>query len=339
MKKHLKDVYRKCNQEDKTLHKYVLTQNERNYPIPDTQLKEFFNSLKQTDICFYPNTSRLKDKICRYYDIKVENLLLTPGSTFAIKTIFETFDVKGNNIVSSDYCFPMYNVFSELYQVELRKAKYRSTKLNINDLLYLIDNKTKFIILANPNSPLGDLYTEDQIITLLETGKPVIIDEAYIEFTGQDSCIHLIKKYPNLIVTKTFSKAYGAAGCRVGFLVASKENLEYLSKFRAMYEINGVGAKYTEFILDNINDYNSYIKKTYTDKKIAIKQLKKLKHTIIDTDASWFFVKRWDKVDNLKKFNDLGMSFRTVVLPDGIEYIKFNYDLKLHYDQPDPFKS
>ena len=64
MKKHLKDVYRKCNQEDKTLHKYVLTQNERNYPIPDTQLKEFFNSLKQTDICFYPNTSRLKDKIC-----------------------------------------------------------------------------------------------------------------------------------------------------------------------------------------------------------------------------------------------------------------------------------
>ena len=338
MKKHLKNIYRKCNQEDKTLYKYVLTQNERNHPIPKKQLREFFDSLKQKDICFYPNTSNLKKKICDYYDIEVENLLLTPGSTFAIKTIFETFDVKGNNIVSSDYCFPMYNVFSELYQVELRKAKYKSMRLEVSDILYLIDNKTKFIILANPNSPLGDLYTEEQIISLLETGIHVIIDEAYIEFTGQDSCIHLIKKYPNLIVTKTFSKAYGAAGCRVGFLVSSKENLEYLSKFRAMYEINGVGAKYTEFILDNIHDYNSYIQKTFENKTLAIAKLKKLGHSIIDTDCSWFFLKRWGKKDNLKTFNDLGISFRTLVLPDNIEYVKFNYDLKLNNEDFKSFK-
>lgn len=338
MKKHLKSVYRKCNQEDKTKYKYVLTQNERNYPLPKDLLEEFFNSLKQTDICFYPNTTSLKNKICNYYDIDTQNLLLTPGSTFAIKTIFETFDIKNKNIITSDYCFPMYQVFCDLYQTELRKAKYVNMKLDISNILSLIDKNTKFIILANPNSPLGDLYSEKDIVVLLETGIHVIIDEAYIEFTGQDSCIHLIKKYSNLTVTKTFSKAYGAAGCRVGFLVSAKQNLEYLSKFRAMYEINGVGAKYTEFILDNIQDYNSYINKTFVDKQLAIKQLKKLGYTIIDTDASWFFVKRWDKKDNLKVFNNLGMSFRTLILPDGEEYIKFNYDLKLHNDQNNPFK-
>jgi histidinol-phosphate aminotransferase len=338
MKKHLKGVYRKNNQEDKTKFKYVLTQNERNYPIAHDLLDKFFDSLTQTDLTFYPNTEILKSKICDYHNIEKENLLLTPGSTFSIKTIFETFDVKGNNVITSDYNFPMYQVYSELYEVELRKAKYRSMKLDIQDLLYLIDGNTKFIILANPNSPLGDLYTEEEIKILLNTGIPVVIDEAYIEFTGQDSCMHLIQSYPNLIVTKTFSKAYGAAGCRVGFMVSSKEKMEYFSKFRAMYEINGIGAKYTEFILDNIQDYNSYINKTFKNKKIAIKQLKKAGHTIIDTDASWFFLKRWDKEDNLKKFNKMGMTFRTLILPDGIEYIKFNYDLKLHYDHNNPFE-
>ena len=117
-----------------------------------------------------------------------------------------------------------------------------------------------------------------------------------------------------------------------------KENLKYLSKFRAMYEINGVGAKYTEFILDNISDYNSYIKKTLDYKTPTIEKLKKLGYSIIDTDSSWFFLKRWGKKDNLKTFNDLGISFRTLTLPDNIEYIKFNYDLILNNEDFKRFK-
>jgi len=338
VKKHLKKVYRKTNQEDKTKFKYVLTQNERNYPIREDLLEKFFNSLNQNDLCFYPNTESLKNKICKYYKIEKENLLITPGSTFGIKTIFEAFDVKGKNVITSDYFFPMYQVFSDLYQVELRKAKYKNMRLDMADIRSLIKWDTKFIILANPNSPLGDLYSEEQIIDLLETDIPVIIDEAYIEFTGQGSCVHLLKKYPNLIVVKTFSKAYGAAGCRVGFVISSKENMEYLSKFRAMYEINAVGSKYTEFILDNIQEYNSYIRNTFKGKYKALTQLNNAGYSTIDTDASWFFVNRFDKVDNLKQFNKLGISFRTVVLPNGFEYIKFNYDLKLHYDNTNPFK-
>ena len=296
MKKHLKQVYRKTNQEDKTKFKYVLTQNERNYPIREDLLEKFFNSLNQNDLCFYPNTESLKNKICKYYKIEKENLLITPGSTFGIKTIFEAFDVKGKNVITSDYFFPMYQVFSDLYQVELRKAKYKNMRLDMADIRSLIKWDTKF------------------------------------------SCVHLLKKYPNLIVVKTFSKAYGAAGCRVGFVISSKENMEYLSKFRAMYEINAVGSKYTEFILDNIQEYNSYIRNTFKGKYKALTQLNNAGYSTIDTDASWFFVNRFDKVDNLKQFNKLGISFRTVVLPNGFEYIKFNYDLKLHYDNTNPFK-
>ena len=330
IKKHLYSVFRKSNQEDKTKFKHVLTQNERNYPIDEQLLNKFFSSLTQKDLCFYPNTENLKKKICNYYNIETDNLLLTPGSSFSLKTIFESFEVKGNNIITSDYFFPMYKVYSDLYEAELRKAKYTNMKLDIDSIINLIDSKTQFIMLANPNSPLGDLYSRKDIIKLLETGIFVIIDEAYLEFTGEETSIPLIEEYTNLIVTKTFSKAYGAAGCRVGFLVSHTDNMKYLSKFRLMYEINTIGAKYVEFIFDNIEYYNKYIEDTFNSKEKAIAKLKKRGYTIINTDCSWFYLKRFGKVDNLKTFNDAGMSFRTLTLPDGIEYIKFNYDLNLN---------
>ena len=330
MKSHLKNIYRKSNQEDKTKFKYVLTQNERNHPLADLFVGAFFNSLNQKDICFYPNTSRLKEKICKHYSIDIDNLLLTPGSAFAIKTIFETFNVKGNNVVTSDYFFPMYQVYSDLYECELRKAKYTGMKLDINKIIELVDEDTQFIILANPNSPLGDLYTKKDIIKLLETGVFVVIDEAYLEFTGEETSIPLIEEYKNLIVTKTFSKAYGAAGCRVGFLVSHIENMEYLSKFRSMYEINAIGAKYTELIMDNIEYFQSYFQEMMTGKKKFITKLKNEGYSIIDTQGSWFYLERFTDKDNLEYFNNLGMSFRTLVLPNGKEYIKFNYDLTLN---------
>jgi len=96
-----------------------------------------------------------------------------------------------------------------------------------------------------------------------------------------------------------------------------------------MYEINSIGAKYTEHILDNIEYFHDYFKEMKDKKSKFVFKMINYGYTIIDTDCSWFFLKRFDSKDNLKYFNDLGMSFRTLTLPDGEEYIKFNYDLNL----------
>ena len=97
-----------------------------------------------------------------------------------------------------------------------------------------------------------------------------------------------------------------------------------------MYEINAIGVKYVEKIIDNIDYFNKYFNTIRNTKGDYIELLEAKGYEIIDTDASWFFLKRYTGIDNLKTFNDLGMSFRTLVLPDGNEYIKFNYDLKLN---------
>ena len=328
MKKFLSNIVRKNSQEDKSLHKVILTQNERNSELPDNFFKKFLNSISQKDIFFYPNTKKLINKIAKHYNIKPYNILLTPGSDIGIKTIFETFDLKGKNIITTNYFFGMYEVYSKLYETKLKKAVYSKNKFNVRKILNKIDKDTQFIILANPNSPVGDTYTTHELKTLLDTGVHLVIDEAYIELSSAESFISKINEYKNLTILRTFSKGYGAAGCRVGFIVSNKENIDYYSKFRFMYEISGMSMKYIEFILDNHLYFQRYFEKTLKSKNKFVNKLKNTKLYVIDSDSSWFFIKSSKLVKDM--FSKNRISIRETDHPyEKGKWIKFNYDLKV----------
>lgn len=327
MKKYLLDIERKTNVEDKQNFNIVLTQNERNTPLPKGLFKKFVNSLTEQDITFYPNLKNFKRKLrVHFLDFP---FLLTPGSDIAIKTFFELFELKGKNIVTSDYYFPMYKVYSDLYQADLKFGSYKSMKLDIQDLIDQVDSNTAFIILANPNSPLGDYTSAQDIKKILDIGIPVLIDEAYIEYTQFDSLLPLLKDYNNLFITRTFSKGLGAAGLRVGAIITTESNIEFLNKFRFMYEISSISAKYCEYILDNIDTYRKEIVKNLKKKTKMVKKLS-TKFTVVDTDSSWFFV--LDNKDKFKSFLTKNkISTRTLSLPGNTneQYYKVNYDPEL----------
>jgi len=252
MKPHLHKVKRIFDYTDKSEYDFILNQSERSQPIPHSYYTKFLRSLKQEDFAYYPNTKNFKEKICEFYNVKPENLFLSDGSDVGIKSIFETFTTCGN-IVTSEPSFPMYGVYASLYNCPYRGINYDVDLLefSIEHMLKFVNDETQLIILANPNSPIGDYKTFEEIKPLLDTGKMVLIDEAYIEFSGKESFIKYINDYPNLIITRTFSKGFGAAGCRVGMTFAHKDTIEPISKFRQMYEITGVSLKYCEFLLNN----------------------------------------------------------------------------------------
>lgn len=328
VKKHLNKVIRKHNVEDKESFDYVLTQNERNLPLPDLLYKKFISSISFRDISFYPNLDILKNKIREFVDWK--DIFLVPGSDVGIKTIFEMLDLKGKEVLTTNYHFPMYGVYAEIYQAKLVKANYSSFKFNIYELIEKINKDTQLIIIANPNSPIGDTYTLDQIRALLDKGITTVIDEAYIELSNAKSSIKLLQEYENLFVTRTFSKGFGAAGCRVGYICSSNQNIESLNKLRLMYEVSGIAAKYCSFILDNIEYYNSYLKKLLKEKNKFLSQLER-KHNflIFNTSSSWFFLKK--NKDTEKYISDKNISLRETKLDflDNSTWYKFNFDLKL----------
>ena len=238
-----------------------------------------------------------KKKICEFYNVKTENLFLSDGSDIGIKSIFETFTTCGN-IVTSEPSFPMYQVYSSLYNCQYKGIHYDvdTLEFSIEDMLKFVDDDTELIILANPNSPIGDYKTFEDVKPLLDTGIPVLIDEAYIEFSDKDSFIKYIDDYPNLIVTRTFSKGFGATGCRVGMTFSNPHYIENISKFRQMYEISGVSMKYCEFLLDNYHIVNNYINEVIEEKTKVISMLKN--YEVVDSNCNWIHFNNQD--DNKK---------------------------------------
>ena len=291
MKPHLHRVKRITDYTDKSEYNFVLNQSERTQPIPQSYYTKFLRSLKQEDFAYYPNTKNFKEKICEFYNVKTENLFLSDGSDVGIKSIFETFTTCGN-IVTSEPSFPMYQVYASLYDCSYKGINYDvdTLELSIDKMLEFVDDDTDLIVLANPNSPIGDYKTIDEIKPLLDTGIPVLIDEAYIEFLDTedihwDSFIKYIDDYPNLIITRTFSKGFGAAGSRVGMTFSNPHYIENISKFRQMYEISGVSMKYCEFLLNNHHLVDIYCREVVDEKKKVVSMLKH--YEVVDSNCNW----------------------------------------------------
>ena len=293
MKPHLHRVKRITDYTDKSEYNFVLNQSERTQPIPQSYYTKFLRSLKQEDFAYYPNTKNFKEKICEFYNVKSENLFLSDGSDVGIKSIFETFTTCGN-IVTSEPSFPMYQVYASLYNCSYKGINYDvdTLEFSIDNMLSFVNDETQLIILANPNSPIGDYKTIDEIKPLLDTGIPVLIDEAYIEFSDKESFIKYIDDYPNLIITRTFSKGFGAAGCRVGMTFAHKDTIEPISKFRQMYEITGVSLKYCEFLLNNHHLVDIYCREVVDEKKKVVSMLKH--YEVIDSNCNWIHFNNQD---------------------------------------------
>ena len=303
MKKYLKYIERKFDLDDKSQYNYVLNQSERTQHFPDDLYQEFLKSLKQEDFFYYPNTQKFKERLCEFYGVEINQLFLCAGSDVGIKSVFETF-TDGGRVVTSEPSFPMYKVYSELYNCEYFGIPHEEDyTVSTEKILSNITNDTDLVILANPNSPMGEYKSFDEIRILLEQDVPVLIDEAYIEFSDRDSLINEINNYSNLLITRTFSKGFGAAGCRVGMVFSNEENIELISKFRHMYEITGVSMKYCEFLLDNYSVVNEYIENVKVEKKKIISLLSN-DFNVIDSDCNWIhFNNEVDNIDTIKLFD------------------------------------
>ena len=296
MKQYLKNIKRTFDYTDKSEYDFILNQSERDEKISSVLFEIFKRQLKQEDFMYYPNTKNFKEKICKFYNVKTENLFLSDGSDVGIKSIFETFTTCGK-VITSEPSFPMYKVYSELYQCEYFGIPHeKDYTISMENILSNITHDTNLVILANPNSPMGEYKSFDEIRILLEQDVMVLIDEAYIEFTDNESMIQYIDEYPNLLVTRTFSKGFGAAGCRVGMTFGHKDMIEPLSKFRQMYEITGVSMKYCEFLLNNHTLVDTYIQEVKKEKKELVSMLKG--YDVIDSNCNWIHFNTTD--DNLK---------------------------------------
>jgi len=187
-----------------------------------------------------PNQTPLKEKIAAIKGVRPEQILLGNGSDEILDMIFRVFfEPAKDNIIINVPTFGMFKVLSDINDVGCQKVKLNENfQLDVPGILNKINKQTKAIFICSPNNPTGNLMKKEDILKLLKLKLIVVIDEAYIDFADAESWLSKLDEFNNLIVTQTFSKAYGLAGIRLGACYANSEIVNLLKKIKMPYNVN-----------------------------------------------------------------------------------------------------
>lgn len=184
----------------------------------------------------YPDQGfKVRQKIAEINGLPgIENVMLGNGSSEVFDNIFRCLLEPGDEVIQHTPCFGIYKLRCDILGGKLVSVPmiYKDKQLlfDVDAIIKAITPKTKVIVIANPNNPTGNFIDKKDFIKVAETGVPLISDEAYIEFDGlEKSNVDLVKKYKNVIITRTMSKCYGLAGLRFGYALGDKDVIAQIS--------------------------------------------------------------------------------------------------------------
>ena len=246
-----------------------------------------------------PLQEQLKQAISPMKGVPVENIFLGNGSDEAIDLPFRIFCRPGkDNVVAIDPTYGMYEVCADVNDVEYRKVPLTEDfDLDTDALLSACDDNTKIIFICSPNNPTGNAFQREKIETVIrEFQGIVIVDEAYSDFSSQRPLRLDIQKYPNLIVLATFSKAWAAAGIRLGMAFASTDIIGLFNKVKYPYNVNVLTQQRAMEILGNATLLQRHISMILEERDTLMKAVSLLPicQKIYATDANFFLVKVTD---------------------------------------------
>ena len=255
-----------------------------------------------------PYQKKLKERLAELKDLNTNTIFLGNGSDEVIDLAFRIFCNPGfDKALTFSPTYGMYEVSAAINNTELLKLPLNQKfQIELNKLKpFFNDIHLKLIFICSPNNPTGNLINKKDIEYILNHFNGiVIIDEAYIDFAGVDSLIGLITKYNNLIVSQTFSKAWGLAGARVGIAYANKEIIKLYNKVKPPYNISELNQQAAITALENYQAYSTILARIISEKKRLIKELQKIKliKKIYPSDANFLLV----EVGNANKlYSDL----------------------------------
>lgn len=236
-----------------------LDANENPYTLPLKIREEIEKKIKGFQFNRYPDSKakKLKKKVADYTGLDSENLLIGNGSDELLLMIMTKFVAPDKKAVLVHPTFGMYEFYADMvgkgsYDLSLKK----DFKVDWDELAsYSKKDDSALTVLCSPNNPTGNILDFKKLEDFIKnTENYVLLDEAYYEFCGK-TLIDLVKKYDNLIVTRTFSKAFGIAGLRIGYLAADRKVIEEIRKVKSIYNADRFSQKIATLVLDEIDEF------------------------------------------------------------------------------------
>lgn len=252
----------------------LLDFNERTQPIPEHLVKSVQKTLSK-NLQVYPEYAELEKLVAAYAGVEPGQIMLTNGSDQAGEVILRTFTERDDKVVIPSPSFDMFFQNAGVIGCKIVSPLYDKSDMSfpLKETLGAIDDATKLAVVCNPNSPTGTLVSLEDIEKIAKKSPDTIIfvDEAYYEFSGV-TAVSLIKKYPNIIVTRTLSKAFGLASLRIGYIVADEMYIKEMLKVRSPYPINAVGYQIAISAMQNIDYMKNYVGEIVDKSRLLIEK-------------------------------------------------------------------
>ncbi|HEX2970049.1 MAG TPA: histidinol-phosphate transaminase, partial [Bacteroidales bacterium] len=261
-----------------------------------------------------PYQAKLKSAISEVKGIPVERIFLGNGSDEIIDLCFRAFCTPG---VDKALIFPptygMYEVSAAINDVDVIKVKLdKDFQINAVTVNKITDKALKLIFICSPNNPTGNSMREEDIISVLSSFEGiVVVDEAYIDFSGKRSLSRLIDKYNNLVVMQTFSKAMGRAAIRVGMAFTSPEIVSLFNKIKPPYNISSINQAAAIEKLKNFSKSREQVERIIKERERLIAKLEKMSFVrkVYQSDSNFILV----NVDDANKLYNFLISRNIIV--------------------------
>lgn len=303
-------------------HRYDANENPEGLPL------EFVESVKKEItpeyLAMYPEPERFIGKYANYLGVKNDNVYCTNGSDHGIRVLLETFGEPGKEVVTVSPTFEIYWVCCSLLGLKHKPVQYNSDyTISIESILNAMTNDTRVVVLLNPNSPIGNLYSDDEVQSVIDKAKQigsvVILDEAYHYFYDK-TLLHFATENDNVVLLRTFSKLMSIAGLRVGMIVGHKDLIHWVRNSRLAYEMNSIGLLFAERILEHPEMIEELINQEKKGKAYFIAELEKRGYWYMDCHGNYVLVK--PKHDAHEVSHRLAEEKKTLVHPYGNDLMK-----------------
>lgn len=271
----------------------------------------------ETSVNRYPDPLQmeLKSQIAIWRKVGLEQIYLSNGSDeFISQIVMGSCEPGIDHIVLVPPTFGMYKVAAATFGVGVKEIPLTSEfQLDVPSILTAINEESKLLFIPNPNNPTGNSFNSNDIKTLIENFKGlVVIDEAYVEFAKNSSILPLLNNYPNLIVCQTFSKAQGMAGTRLGMAFAHNKLISFLNRIKAPYNINSLTLNAVSRKLKEQDQVKEQVANLLKGRALLEAALKKVQwvEKCFPSDANFLLIRVDNSIHRYKQLIDAGIVVR-----------------------------
>lgn len=283
-------------------NKLRLDFNENTVGAPPHVLDFIKRYLTAVDLSIYPEYDHALEDLSRHFGVAFGELTLTNGTDEAIQLLINTYVDKGDEVLIVRPSYAMYRFYGELAGATVNEVSYSDGRFAfpVDELVERITPGTRAIFVGNPNNPTGTGGDAQAIKRILRkaTNAAVFIDEAYYEFS-EVTVLPLVREYPNLFVSRTFSKMYGMAGMRCGCVFSNVANMAYLRRTQSPYSVNSMAAMAARIAVEDRTFVEEYVLEVLTARELLYVGLERLDVSYVKSQANFVLARIGDRAGEI----------------------------------------